>query len=116
MVSSAEFRKALSTLNREGRITEKRLKMLRVHFGAPNRTLTWEQLGSKVNLTQSSVHLHYGKFARLLAEELGYSEPPHGFWLYFLADWAEKPGPKSYTAFTMRPELADALKALGWTS
>ena len=59
------------------------------------------------------MNLQYGKLAGRVAAQLGVTEPPRGFWLYVLSDWAADRDPNSgHTAFVMRKEVIDALQQL----
>ena len=86
------------------------MHMLRLHFHAKNQTTTAHELAIAVGYTHRSVaNSLYGRLARQIGEMLDFSPgsvrvnsivrttTPHGHWLW-----------------TLRPEFASAIQALGW--
>ncbi len=111
--TAEDYYRAFVPLQKEG-ISEPHINLLKAHFKAPKHTATWAQLAPEVGYaTGSAVQLHYGKLARRVATQLGITEPPEGFWLHVLADWAKKKGPEGHTAFVLRRPVIEALTRLG---
>ncbi len=116
-----KYIKAFTNLQNErngmGIITNHRA-LLKAHLCSPNYTSTWEQLAKDAKCYKAghTVNLQYGKLAHRIAKELGITEPPKGFWLYVLADWArtEDPSGKSHTTFVLRRPVIDALIKLDY--
>jgi hypothetical protein len=96
-------------------IPEKHILLLRAHLNAPNHTATWSQLAEDVGYASGSgVNLQYGRLAARVAKRLGISEPPNGFWIFVLANWARGRDPDSgHTAFVLRRPVIEALTRVG---
>lgn len=108
-----DYYRAFVALQKEG-IPEKHIGLLQAHFQAPHHTATWTQLAAAVGYANGdAVNLQYGKLAGRVARLLGLVEPPNGFWLYVLADWAKKKDPSGHTAFVLRRPAIEALGRLG---
>lgn len=100
----------IDALRRVGNLSDNLIQMLRLHFHAKNQTTTAHQLAIAVGYTHRSVaNSLYGRLARQIGEMLDFSPgsvqvnsivrttKPHGHWLW-----------------TLRPEFASAIEALGW--
>lgn len=108
-----DYYRAFAAIQKKG-IPEKHIALLQAHFQAPRHTATWAQLASVVGFANGdAVNLQYGKLAGRVARLLGVVEPPKGFWLYVLAEWAKKKDPSGHTAFVMRRPVIEALSRLG---
>lgn len=106
------YLRAFSVLEKEG-IPPKHLELLRAHVESANQTATWPELAQAVGYANShAVNLQYGKLARRVAEQLGFSQPPRGFWLFVLVDWA-KEHPDDATAYVLRRPVIEALARIG---
>ncbi len=92
-----------------GELPDSYKKMLRVHYCAPNRTVTADQLSKAVGYeTYNAANLHYGILGRRVGEQL--DQPPSkrsGVLVTF-----EKIANEWH--WTMRPEVAHSLEHLGW--
>jgi putative restriction endonuclease len=112
--SANAYVEAFRIIHAEG-IAENHLALLRGHFNAPNHTTTWAQLAQFVGYANGAgVNLQYGHFAARVAKALGFAEPPMGFWLNVLADWADELDVASgHTAFVLRSKVIEALQRLG---
>jgi hypothetical protein len=111
--SADDYYRAFVALQKEG-IPEKHIGLLQAHYQAPHHTATWAQLASVVGYANGeAVNLQYGKLASRVAHLLGLVEPPEGFWLYVLADWAKKKDSSGHTAFVLRRPVIEALSRLG---
>lgn len=115
-VPSAEtYKKALSEI----RINDAQLAMLKAHFEAPNRSITYTQLATAAGYNDHAVaNRQYGQLGRDVGEAVGFQ----------FADSESRPGekfyssslgmPNSYTAgdfqLVMHHELAKAIETLNW--
>jgi len=112
--TAADYYRALKAVERAG-IHPSHRDLLRAHFAAPEETVSWRELAPSVGYANAeAVKLQYGSFARKVAEQLGVTKPPSGFWLNVLADWGDHPDRKGHTTFRMRPQMVTALRRLGW--
>lgn len=112
--TTADYYRALQALERTG-IHHSHRDLLRAHFAAPEHTVSWRELAPSVGYANAeAVKLQYGSFARRLAEQLGVTRPPAGFWLHVLADWGSHLDASGHTTYKMRPQLVSALRRLGW--
>jgi hypothetical protein len=109
---------AFRYLDRKRKVTDKQREMLRVHCEAG--TITATQLGEAVGYTYKGFNSQYGGLAHLVGERLGLTRVPKvplrphyvaSAWLNVLAT-SKSPGPA--WEFTMRPNVARALKRMGW--
>jgi hypothetical protein len=108
-----DYLRAFRAIQAEG-IPENHIALLRAHFTAADHTATWAQLAAAVGYANgAAVNLQYGTLARRVAQQLGVSQPPHGFWLHVLAGWADARDPVSgHTAFVLRRPVIEALQRL----
>ncbi|AQU99676.1 HNH endonuclease [Desulfococcus multivorans] len=91
-------------------LTDCHYQLLRLHYHAPEHTVTATQLAELVGYSSYSVaNLQYGRLARLVGERLDYSPEPE--YLGTLV-WFEKRHGEWH--WIMRPEVAQALEQLGW--
>lgn len=92
-------------------ISEVQGDILRLHYGALDRTVTATQLARALNYSShSTINGIYGRLAHSVAEYLGYR--PEGIWLGTLVSF-EKIGEWHWT---MHANVAEALETLGWVS
>jgi predicted HNH restriction endonuclease len=119
--SSWQYESALKVLDQKG-IAESHRRFLLAHSAIATRPTTWRELGTSLGYPEATAHttvnLQYGSFARRLANELGIVEHlpvinGRPFMLHAIAEWAEK-GRLGEQAFVMRPEVAAAVRQLGW--
>ena len=86
------------------------VQILRVHYHAPERTITAKQLALAVGFNSYSVaNAQYGRLARLVGEQLSYNPEPER--LGTLVRFEKRQGEWHWI---MRPEVAQALEILGW--
>jgi hypothetical protein len=115
---SAEQFKAALLASRP--VNDKVMAMLKAHFRAPDHSLTTVQLAEAAAYRSvSSVNVHYGKFAKKLAETLGVQPPQNlpsgeGVWTSVIASGEEGNVASPNYLWTLRPGLVDAVKALPW--
>jgi hypothetical protein len=94
-------------------LTPQQLKMLKLHYEAPDRTVTAGELASGVGFrTYSAANLQYGTYAGRLCSLLGRTP---SFQLAILAQFSagDQPG-LEFVKWTMLPHAARALEELGW--
>jgi 5-methylcytosine-specific restriction protein A len=85
------------------------VRMLGIHYHAPDRTISATQMSNAMGYaTFGGANLHYGKLGRLLGEMLGWHPDTA---IYVLAEF-EKPNREWF--WIMRPQVAEAIEALGW--
>lgn len=91
-------------------LTDSHMQMLRIHYHAPERTVTAKQLALAVGFSSYSVaNAQYGRLARLVSEQLDYNPEPEQ--LGTLVKFEKREGEWYWL---MRPEVAQALETLGW--
>jgi hypothetical protein len=119
--TSRQYERALKVLDRKG-IADSHRRFLLGHLEVATRPTTWRELGTRLGHPEATAHtpvnLQYGSFARRLANELGIVEylpviNGRPFMLHAIAEWAGK-GKLGEQAFVMRPEVAAAVRRLGW--
>jgi hypothetical protein len=112
--SAEEYANALGTVIAEG-VPEKHIELLQAHCLAPRRTRTATELAHHVGYANySAVNLQYGRLAHRVGSQLGLIEPPRGFWLFVLVNWAGSTDPSGHTRFVLRSPVVEALKKLGY--
>ncbi len=122
--TAEEYREAFQAIAQS--ITKAQLAMLKAHYHAtadrnlanvPDRTLGTEELALAAGYpNHTTVNLQYGKLGRRLAEYLNYSPPNSELrgdevWTLTLATGQKFAGAGLWI-WTMRPEVADALRDL----
>ena len=107
------YARPFEALRRE-RIPEKHIDLLLAHFKAPKHTATWSQLAEVVGYASGrAINLQYGTLAGRVARQLGLVEPPEGWWLFVLVDWAKKKDRSGHEAFVLRRPVIEALTRIG---
>ena len=93
-----------------GNLRENHIQMLRIHYYAPERTVTATQLAHAVGFKSYLVaNLQYGRLGRLVGDQLEYN--PMQERLGTLVTFEKRQGEWHWL---MRPEVADALELLSW--
>ena len=109
--SAKAFRAAFLAL--EPRLTVTRRKILEVHYRALGRQLTMTQIAHAVGWKSfSSANSHYGRLAKLVGEQVEFRHP--SCHLATLCTFLRPEEKGDHWLIIMRPEVAGALKALGW--
>jgi putative restriction endonuclease len=91
-------------------MSERHFQMLRVHYHAPERTVTAKRLADLVGYSSYAVvNAQYGRLARLVGEQLDYNPEPER--LGTLVRFEKR---QDEWHWLMRPEVAEALERLGW--
>ncbi len=107
-----KYREALLAL--EGDMSETKRKLLSVHYHFPNRRATMTQIANAMGWPDYRTgNLHYGKLAKLIGDQLGFHFGTVS--LNSICEFDEDREPSEHWVLTQRPELAEALEALGWT-
>lgn len=91
-------------------LTESHIQMMRIHYYAPERTITATQLARAVGFNGYPVaNSQYGRLGRLVGEQLDYNPMQErlGTLITFDKRWGE-------WHWIMRPQVAQALESLGW--
>jgi len=88
--------------------------MLRAHYYAPDRTLTAAQMAKAVGYKHfSTACFQYGGLASKLCDILGH--PAGATKLYLIVSFIDRDAKaKAHGSWIMRPQVAQALKELGW--
>ena len=111
-VSTRQFKSALRKVRED--MHEKEFEMLRAHYYAPNRTITSTQLAQAVGYKHfSTACFQYGGLASKLCDILGH--PAGATKLYLIVSFIDRDAKaKAHGSWIMRPQVAQALKELGW--
>jgi len=103
--------RAFQTIQAE--LTPKQRAMLAAHYHAPHRCITATQLAAEVGYaSMGGANLQYGILARMVRDVLDFPTQRGLVHLYSLATFIKG----KHWIFVMRPEVAEALEALGWVS
>src|SRR5450432_3903517 len=109
--SAKAFREAFLAL--EPRMTATRRRILQVHYRALDRQLTMTQIAQAVGWrSYSSANSHYGRLAKLVAEQVGFCD--RGCHLFTLCKFVRPEEKGDHWLIIMRKEVAEALQSLGW--
>lgn len=109
-VAAPSPREYVTAFQEIGPLTAAQMRMLRIHYHAPESRITATQLASELGYGHYAfANRLYGALSRLMGEKLGYRPDPvyMGTMVLF-----EKRSGKWH--WIMRPEVAEALEALGW--
>jgi hypothetical protein len=116
-----QFRAALLATRDWQGIAPMQLQMIQAQCRAPASTISPSQIAEQLHLKSASVaRIHYGNFARAIAEQLGYFPPQHGksapCWWFTLstARVSQDGASEAQIEWVMRPELVTALRAMNW--
>lgn len=99
-----------TALRRLPRVTDLHLRMLRLHYSAPDRTITADQLAHALGYEHhATANSQYGRLGRLVGEMLDYN--PMRERLGTLVIFEKRDGEWHWL---LRPQVATALELLGW--
>lgn len=88
------------------------LKMLEIHYQAPEHTLTATQMANALGYPHYSVsNVNYGRLGGLLRNVLGWKPSGSKLGVALLSTFDK---PKNNWRWKMRPEVVSALEILGW--
>jgi hypothetical protein len=110
--SVEEYKNAFENLEPE--ISADELKMLKANYDAPERTITAEIMSEAMNYASfGGANLQYGKLGGKLCRYLNLNPK---FKIEVLCDFIapKAQGDNVHWLWVMRPEVAQALKELGW--
>lgn len=114
--NTEDYRRALLALESQGQITETRRKLLRLHYRFYHHQATMTQIAEAMGWKSfSSANVHYGRLGQLVGEHLGFEFKPGGAYSSALCTFVEPQEPGDHWLTIMRPQVADALRDLGWT-
>jgi hypothetical protein len=109
-----DYAAALAAVIAEG-VPQRHIDLLRAHYESPRHIATARQLARTVGyVNYGGVNMQYGTLAHRVASRLGVVEPPNGFWLFVLVDWASSSDPRGDTRFRLRAPVVEALQRLGY--
>lgn len=95
-------------------MTPTRRKLLKVHYAFYRHQATMSQLAEAMGWKSfSSANAHYGRLALLVGRQLGFKMD--GAYLNSLGNFIEPHEPGDHWLIIMRPQVAEALRQLGWT-
>jgi hypothetical protein len=121
IATSEQFKAALLATRDWSGISPTQLRMLQMQCRAPECAISPTQLAEELKLKGSAMaRLHYGNFARSIAERLGYAPPKTAkgtpCWWFTLSTPRAAAGDanEAYADWIMRPELVAALRAMKW--
>jgi len=92
-------------------------ELLRAHLWAPGYSASSAELAEAVGYgSWRAANFQYGALAHRIAVELGVFQPPRGFWINVLINWAADPvrSPLGHVRYSLRREVAKALIDLGF--
>jgi len=105
-ISVEEYVKALKSL------PEKYRELLVAQFQSPRHQVSAGELARLVGYKKySKANLSYGRAGHLVCDALGMPKPPTGFWFEALSEAIHT----GSWIWIMRPNLAEAIKRLGWS-
>lgn len=94
-------------------MTATRRRILEVHYRALDRQLTMTQMAEAMGWkSYSSANSHYGRLARMMGDLTGFRQ--RGCHLFTLCTFLRPQEKGDHWLIIMRPEVAQALKTLGW--
>ena len=97
----------------ESEMTDSRRKLLQVHYRFYHHQATMSQIAEAMGWKSfSSANVHYGRLAQLVGEEMGFEVD--GAYLGALGTFVEPQEPGDHWLIIMRPQVAEALRQLGW--
>ena len=91
-------------------LTDNHIQILQIHYHATEKTITAKQLSQAIGYSHhTTANMMYGRLARLVGEQVGYSPEPEK--LGTLVTFDKRQGEWHWI---LRPEVAQALEILGW--
>ncbi len=111
MPTKEQYVCALEALVRRG-LHEKKRAMLLYHASRRSHTVTMSMLAEHVGYRSfSPANLHYGRLGLDIADLGAFSLPDRRFGISAIGSWDRTPPhPSGQFAFTMRPELVEAVR------
>ena len=113
--TAENYRRAFVALESQGQITPTRRKLLRVLYRFYRHQATMTQISEKMGWKSfSSANAHYGRLGQLVGKELGFKVKSGGAYSSALCRFIEPQEPGDHWLTIMRPQVAEALRQLGW--
>ena len=114
--SAEDYQRAFLALASQSQMSETRRKLLRIHYQFYHHQATMSQIAEAMDWKSfSSANVHYGRLAQLIGEELGFEVAAGGAYCSALGTFVEPQARGDHWLFIMRPQVAEALRQLGWT-
>ncbi|HJT79969.1 MAG TPA: hypothetical protein VJ719_02135 [Chthoniobacterales bacterium] len=114
--SAEDYCQAFLALESKSQMTATRRELLRKHFRFYRHQATMSQIAEKMGwASYSSANAQYGRLGQLVGEELGFQFKPGGAYSSALCTFVEPQEPGDHWLTIMRPQVAEALRRLGWT-
>lgn len=108
--ATPSFQEYVTAFNKIGPLTDMQVQMLRIHYYAPESTITATQMARAVGYGHYAfANAQYGRIASLMGEQLDYN--PASVHLGTLVVFEKRNGEWHWI---LRPEVARALETLGW--
>lgn len=111
-----DYRRAIAEVLAAG-VPPRHSELLRAHLWAPGRSASSAELADAAGYgSWRAANFQYGALAHRIALELGVFQPPRGFWVNVLIEWAADTvrSPVGHTRYILRREVAKALIDLGF--
>lgn len=104
-----DYKNAFTKVMEKHPLHDNHLRMLQIHYSAPNRAITVPEMAEKVGYRgYHGVNLQYGEVGRRISEELGYApKKKNGAFVWTLGvAWGRRKDPESMWEWTMYDNLA----------
>ena len=110
--TAEDYRNAFVALG--GQMTRTRRTLLSTHYRFYRHQATMSQIAEAMGwASYSSANAHYGRLAQLVAEAMGFKID--GAYSNALCTFVSPQEPGDHWLTIMRPQVAEALRRLGWT-
>ena len=112
--TAEDYRDAFVAL--KSKMTPTRRELLRKHYRFYGHQATMSQISEAMGWKSfSSANAHYGRLAQLVGQQLGFPFRPGEAYSNVLCTFIEPQEPGDHWLTIMRPQVAEALRQLGWT-
>lgn len=109
-----DYRNAFLSMGAQ--LTRTRRDLLRVHYRFYRHQATMSQVAERMGWkSYSSANAQYGRLGQLVGKQLGFKVKPGGAYSSALCTFIEPAEPGDHWLTIMRPQVAEALRQLGWT-
>lgn len=116
--TAKNYRIAISEVLQAG-VPVRQAELLRAHLWAHRHSASSAELAEAAGYgSWRTVNVQYGALARRIAIELGVYQPPRGYWVNVLIRWEADTtrSPLGHARYRLRPEVARALRDLGFAA
>jgi hypothetical protein len=111
--TAEDYRRAFLALESQSQMTDTRRRLLRIHYRFYHHQATMSQIAEAMGWkTFSSANVHYGRLAQLVGDEMGFQVD--GAYSNVLCTFVSPQEPGDHWLNIMRPQVAEALRQLGW--